>query len=580
MEETTRGARWKWGLAAAVIAWVVAAIHGFIHSDIPFMTQLLQPSGAELWLRILTAAVAVWIVLKVRARLNQQDTALASESQERAALRSAADQAGLAIMTLDDSLQIQWANDRLRALTGFVMNNLLGAKFPEALVADESQETAADFLKKARQGTVTGAQFAVKSKSDDSLVVNCSSSLLHDPKTDSRRIVLFLQSVSGLVQEKEELQGQLTEANERISVVEEEKKSISEEHTRIAERASRLEDELRASQEAKDELVKDKEELEAEKDALEKALEDKAAQLADAERQSETLQEAKEVELKELRTKTERETDAIRARSEAEAGRWRQALELAHHNLLSTPLPILFLDEGGHISECSGRAEQLLESIVGTSSLNGQSFASFLEPEAIRGFTAKMQKVFAGDTVEPQLLHLTGDNGHKVTLVCSLSGFRGENGVDRAVLMAHDVTDMQNRLDELREKAHNSQFELGDMLEEVEWERDRCNVILKSITEGILVTDVYHRVVLMNRAAEDILGLRLSDVLQRPVSFAVPERFFRTELERTLDQRLTDNCFSLKLSKTEGELELDVSTSVVKNQNAKGMAVVARLVRQ
>lgn len=703
MEETTRGARWKWGLTGAVIAWIVAAIHGFVHSDMAFMTQLFQPSGAELWLRILTAAVAVWLVLKVRTRLDEQDAALAHESAERTALNSAAEQAGLAIMTLDDSLQIQWANDRVRALTGLVMNNLLGSKFPEALVADESQEDAREFLNKARRGATASAQLAMKSKRDVPLVVNCSSSVLHDAKTDSRHIVLFFQSVSDLVQEKmglqrqlasvaqalgstqlltahldadgqvrhcsqalaeagslesgaeaawdalfqnpaddalqtawedavggleqavdtvladgrevlvrfiplmddtdeaesvwmvaedktlrstalEDLEQQLAEVKERARVLEEEKQTLSESRSQLAERVSRLEDELKAAKDAEDGLIKEKQELEAAREALEKDLEDKSAQLADAERQRDSLREANDKELQELRAKAEREMNELRAQSEAEAGRWKQAAEksakLAHENLLSSSMPLLLLGEDGQISECNAPAKQLLEDIAGTPSLNGRSFASLLPSEARGTFMEKMEKVFAGDTAEPQLLHLTRDNGSRVTLVCSLNGFRGDNGVSQAVLMAHDVSDMQDRLDELTKAANNQQFELSNVLEEAEWERDRCNVILRSITEGILVTDVYHRVVLMNRAAEDILGVRLSDVLQRPVSFAVPERYFRTELEKTLDQRLSDNCFSLTLSQGDGELELDVSTNAVKNQNSKGMAVVSRLVRQ
>ena len=44
---------------------------------------------------------------------------------------------------------------------------------------------------------------------------------------------------------------------------------------------------------------------------------------------------------------------------------------------------------------------------------------------------------------------------------------------------------------------------------------------------GLMVTDIYNRVVLMNRTAEDLLGVRFSEVIDRPIDFAIQDETIR-----------------------------------------------------
>ena len=77
--------------------------------------------------------------------------------------------------------------------------------------------------------------------------------------------------------------------------------------------------------------------------------------------------------------------------------------------------------------------------------------------------------------------------------------------------------------------------------------RDRIDGILKSIADGLLVTDVHNYIVLMNRAAEDMLGIRLSEVIDKPIDSAIKDKTLRDGIKSTLDKKEAGYKFDFKL---------------------------------
>ncbi|PLX84165.1 MAG: hypothetical protein C0617_08785 [Desulfuromonas sp.] len=61
-------------------------------------------------------------------------------------------------------------------------------------------------------------------------------------------------------------------------------------------------------------------------------------------------------------------------------------------------------------------------------------------------------------------------------------------------------------------------------LQEAEVSREKIAAILKSVTDGLIVTDLNRRVVLMNRAAEKFLGTTLGEAFSRPVQDLIPAK--------------------------------------------------------
>ena len=89
--------------------------------------------------------------------------------------------------------------------------------------------------------------------------------------------------------------------------------------------------------------------------------------------------------------------------------------------------------------------------------------------------------------------------------------------------------------------------ELNRALYDTEEARDRIDGILKSVANGLIVTDIYNRIILMNRAAEDLLNVRFSEVIDRPIDFAIQDKTLRDRIKNTLEKKKTDYQFDFEL---------------------------------
>ena len=107
-----------------------------------------------------------------------------------------------------------------------------------------------------------------------------------------------------------------------------------------------------------------------------------------------------------------------------------------------------------------------------------------------------------------------------------------------------DITERKKAEEKIKEYADNLEAmveertkELNRALYDTEQSRDRIDGILKSVGDGLIVTDLHNRVILMNRAAEDLLEVRLSEVIDRPIDFAIEDKTLRERIKNTLDKK-------------------------------------------
>ena len=89
--------------------------------------------------------------------------------------------------------------------------------------------------------------------------------------------------------------------------------------------------------------------------------------------------------------------------------------------------------------------------------------------------------------------------------------------------------------------------ELNQALYDTETARDKIDAILKSIADGLIVTDIYNRVILMNPAAEDQLGIRFTEVINRSIDFAIQDETLRDRINTTLNKKETGYEFDFQL---------------------------------
>jgi PAS domain S-box-containing protein len=146
-----------------------------------------------------------------------------------------------------------------------------------------------------------------------------------------------------------------------------------------------------------------------------------------------------------------------------------------------------------------------------------------------------------------------------------------------------DITERKQAEEKIRDYSENLERmveertrELNQALYDTEEARDRIDGILKSIADGLIVTDLYNRIILMNRAAEDLLRVRLSEVIDRPIEFAIDDRTLRERIKNTLDKKQEGYEFDFELPEDGAEHPriIRARTSMIKGKTGKHTGII------
>jgi len=126
-------------------------------------------------------------------------------------------------------------------------------------------------------------------------------------------------------------------------------------------------------------------------------------------------------------------------------------------------------------------------------------------------------------------------------------GVLGETFSEMSKALKDSYTKLEEYSKTLEEKVAERTSEVKEALKDTAEARDRIDGIVKSVADGLIVTDTYNRVILLNRAAEDLLGVRLSEVIDRPIDFAIEEETLREKVKETLGKKSTGYYFDFQL---------------------------------
>jgi PAS domain S-box-containing protein len=127
-------------------------------------------------------------------------------------------------------------------------------------------------------------------------------------------------------------------------------------------------------------------------------------------------------------------------------------------------------------------------------------------------------------------------------------GVLGATFIEMSKVLRYSYEKLEEHSKTLEEKVAARTSDLRKALEDTAKARDRIDGIVKSVADGLIVTDIYNRVVLMNRMAEDLLGVRLSEVIDRPIDFAIQDETLRDRLGSTLAKKKTGYEFDFELA--------------------------------
>lgn len=89
--------------------------------------------------------------------------------------------------------------------------------------------------------------------------------------------------------------------------------------------------------------------------------------------------------------------------------------------------------------------------------------------------------------------------------------------------------------------------DLHRALQDSERNREKIDAILKSVGDGIIVTDKSNHILLMNRAAEDITGVHFSNAINRTIDFVIQDSQLKNKIKSTLEKNETGNSFDFEL---------------------------------
>ena len=228
-----------------------------------------------------------------------------------------------------------------------------------------------------------------------------------------------------------------------------------------------------------------------------------------------------------------REAQERRQRRKAEE-RLRESEKLLRAIINNSPATIFLKDIEGRFLLVNRRVEDIFQ--LPRQQLIGKSAHDLYPPEtadALRRHDRKVLESRAPLAREETLLQKDGEH----TYLSVTFPLLDEGGTPYALGdISTDITD--------RKKAERA---LRLSLRETAESREKIRAIFRSVTEGLIVTDDQHRLVMINRAAETLLGTDAAAVLKQPIEAAIGNAPLLGHLQSALTHPTREAQFDFEL---------------------------------
>lgn len=238
--------------------------------------------------------------------------------------------------------------------------------------------------------------------------------------------------------------------------------------------------------------------------------------------------------------------------------------------------PIFGINTKGQINEWNRAAERVTgynkDEVIGKNLVE-----EFITKDYKASVTEVFLKALEGKDTANFELPLYAKHGRRVMIFLNATARRNFSGDIVGVMgVGQDITELTEYREGLEKKVTERTRELNRALYETEEARDRIDGILKSMADGLIVTDTYGRVITMNRGAEELLGIRLSEVVERPIDFAIQENTLRKKIKKTLQEKERGVQFDFELPKKHGKHPriIRARTSMIVDKNGKERGII------
>jgi PAS domain S-box-containing protein len=209
--------------------------------------------------------------------------------------------------------------------------------------------------------------------------------------------------------------------------------------------------------------------------------------------------------------------------------------------------PIFGLDGDGHINKWNKNAVTVTG--ISTEEALGRHFVNeFITDDSRNQARDVFSNVFRGDEAATFEVSMNVHGSRKVIFLLSATTRRDIDGNIIGLMgFGQDITELTKYRQKLEKLVEERTGELNKALIDTAEARDRIDAILKSVADGLIVTDTFNRVILMNRASEDLLSIRLSDVINRSIDYAIQDETLREKVKHTLNKKTTGYQFDFEI---------------------------------
>jgi PAS domain S-box-containing protein len=145
--------------------------------------------------------------------------------------------------------------------------------------------------------------------------------------------------------------------------------------------------------------------------------------------------------------------------------------------------------------------------------------------------------------------------------------------------LVEELTRLRQRIAELEgsETEHKRTNRLlQKALEENQESQNKIDAILKSVDEGLIITDLQNRIVLINQPAEKFLGISIREVINHPIDSAFKNHPFKKQLLAALSSRAPGPLIDMELPGQDppSPLALKIKTSEILNKAGQPVSMV------
>jgi PAS domain S-box-containing protein len=140
--------------------------------------------------------------------------------------------------------------------------------------------------------------------------------------------------------------------------------------------------------------------------------------------------------------------------------------------------------------------------------------------------------------------------------------------------LKEELGDLTEDVNEMAERLHESRLQVARQMDALNYEKHRLETILASMGEGVIVTDPLYNILLVNTAAETLLGFQREDVIGKNGDLVLPIK--QTEIVPILENASASHASTSIVRKFRNKV-LSILISPIRDENGQPFGAVSLL---